>query len=866
MTYVYNLKLYCVEIGYVTGWLPSSAKGGHPAKLYILAIPGVFESRCVQLVKLTTNSSLYGNIDRKKRRLKSAQCFVIGVEQLFYLFPVPVLFSVSWPNMQQEMLQEEFRKLNGSYADTRASRSWLGSKKKWLCSVILAASIAHHLMTADKDLREHASRVRKELKTSKARSGSARMTDSVIDTTTIKRRDLPFSFNAREDLIAKMWGAFEYSFNQADLVKAYRSLKKSLLAQYGQQRGEAYLAKVMALFFQDLTFKIVPTPTKAVTLDPITFDLDYIHSIFTVPWHMLMERAGLRCGQDIAIPLSTEDPILCQFLHYWSYYILAHVMRIPTLDPLNFGHYRARGVSFTFNIQVRKKAWKNDFFYIAAHGAHDDVLNMAMYPISLQHGVSRKTIKDDIFKVQIAIAEFIERILLSAGQPYNINDFAHKRNLKGDHKWTVYGGPLFSLLVPLLFSAALKTDVIIALQSYNGKKSGISVVATCDDANDISYSQSSVVTQLVLSAYNGRMIQIITEYTKCMLQGPNGPRSQHEAKLDYQLGVGATISGKTSNGDNAWIEWGGIATVDNATQDHSAEASSLQNDLYDKDAIAKSRIDMYNDYEEISAVDNMDNDAIDATIPVDAVIGIDTCDEPVTQFEIEEDVLLKRQYEYYEQVGNNVKEEESILDEANRSIISSITGSFANNDDYRVCFECDMRSIVLFQLFSGMLPAFKVTSSVINPRNYPNVAMVQHYSVDFRNHEGYSSSLTTAEQAFCCDTNVSIEKDSKVTLNTKSVQTNSKAYFDSARECLNSMANGLDGHSSVMSRCEIRYRVKAENFQTGFSAIHGAVWRGLNDLMSSCRQARGTAVSEIMDLCHMSTDALQGIQDARLQC
>ena len=268
---------------------------------------------------------------------------------------------------------------------------------------------------------------------------------------------------------------------------------------------------------------------------------------------------------------------------------------------------------------------------------------------------------------------------------------------------------------------------------------------------------------------------------------------------------------------------------------------SLPSETYDVKAVDKSPINMYDDYEETAA----DDDIADNITPADNVDDRDVEDEAaVLAVDSSDLVLTEQQSKYFEQ-----------------SAITSL-GSRASNEPQKHLFVCARQRLVLHQLFSGMLAAIRVTSTGHNPLNDPKVKVIQHYAVPFRNHEGYSSSQTTAQQAFCIDTNTSFANDKKITVNTKSIQANSKEFFISSRGCLNLIAS--DSGGPCLSRCEIRYQADASMFHSGFSVIYKLVSSAFVALNSSCRQARGTSVSDTMDLCHMSIDALQGMQEARL--
>ena len=276
---------------------------------------------------------------------------------------------------------------------------------------------------------------------------------------------------------------FSVTFEADQFARAVENFKKNVQRENQDKPSKAQniICAVFALFCQQLWWRIKPPEPLPIHVHEMTMDIDYQTIVGTYSVSKLLQKVF---SVDKALPtisLSDNRDSLChRFLNHWTKSIIRDVFVVPE-NIYREGFFRRKGVAFSWDQFSRQRAFvtstyskkeKAAWFHIMSNGAHDDACHFSLKPVTCTG--SRLDIKTKIYDCALTVGMFINAFWAETYCLNTEDDFVLNRSRKGNDVWRVYGGPLLPLLIPLLLSVTLGTDCEFAVQTFGGKRAGVS--------------------------------------------------------------------------------------------------------------------------------------------------------------------------------------------------------------------------------------------------------------------------------------------------------------------------------------------------------------------------------------------------------
>jgi hypothetical protein len=304
--------------------------------------------------------------------------------------------------------------------------------------------------------------------------------------------------HSREDIISQnIKDAFQLKFAPSKFAEAISEFHQIVLLECKNEipKAQKIMGSVFATFSQSICWQINPPVPKPLRTLEMQMDIDYQTVVGIYSIDKLLEPKKLwedSTADRRQIELSHDKNSPCyKFVKFWVRHVYKDVLGISETNPTRKTFYRGKGVEFAYNNFVRESAFvtsnitkteKRNWYYIMHKNAHDDANHFSIKPAKTASTKDDKQqMKKHIFTCALFLGKFINDWWPDKSKCLNTeDDFNVNKYNCGNHLWRVYGGPLLPLVLPLLVTATLGCDCEFAMQTYGGKRTGLSTLISVD--------------------------------------------------------------------------------------------------------------------------------------------------------------------------------------------------------------------------------------------------------------------------------------------------------------------------------------------------------------------------------------------------
>ena len=542
-----------------------------------------------------SDASFYLQVAQKKPFKKLNQHVISHAlinAHIIYLYTKIVVFSVvnifNKTRYHEQTLQDAYDKAIG-FVPIRTYKTTHPMAKSYHRSVRLEQQVVSMLKPEDENAMKQ-NRYWKRNPNTVASSGVARSRDAYttipLTHPTPKIQTDPHS--GRHDVLTTAVDhLFKYELDPVLFAHALKEFQESVHRDIvDTYQARIAIGCVYALLGQQLWWKLAPPKSYPLEIKTLTFDLDFQQTMGTYSWeHLRAKVPELHGGAELVLltdETATKSSTSCvSFLKYWADIVTHEVLRMDLARHHGGGH-RSNGIQFTWESFARRSAFvtsttrkehKVGWFHIPTNGGHSDACHFSMKPTG---AVDVGATKDLMFKCILTITAFLNGYWKDNSYDENTeDDFLTNKDARGNHPWRVYGGLTMPILLPMLYAVVTQQDVTIAIQTFGGKRSGMSYQVT--DFQRLRNQPRNVGHECFSSIWHNTHSRIIF-ITHRLIRNMVKAAVMYKNSVHMEDGIGTTVKGAITddlgNEQRAFVVFG-----------ESASKPKLVNDFMDLDEV-----------------------------------------------------------------------------------------------------------------------------------------------------------------------------------------------------------------------------------------------------------------------------------------
>ena len=541
--HLYHIMYY--QIGFITGWIAREVKGGKPPKVYVLVVPGAERPHAVQFMIASHQSWFYKHIATSRAiRDQSTVIHKLSFLGEFHIF-MNELRAFRYDSATTASLS--VKEANAAYDQCLGMTPIVLSEhdlstKQQKRSLRLSKSIHDYISHYDSTVESRYKRG-KGLN-SQVKVGVMRARDEVLVTSEDIQLSHPLSVRGRDELLTtRVAGLFQESLSPIALAKSMREFCLEV-------SNDAITGSVFALFCMQLWWCLKPPDPQPLVVEDIHMDIDYLTAIWECSANRLLHIASLKPGASLGLD---NDSVLDQnsctytFLKAWADKLSTSVLQFDKYPDTKSGH-RARGVMVCWEHFSRKSAFvvstysdnaKRGWYHIPSDGAHSNACHISMKPHLSAAKPADVAGKSVVFECFTAVGLFLNQYWGSSRDLNSEEDLKINRAQRGNKMFRLYGGMMVPLLSVLLYSASTHYDISVAMQTFGGKRTGMSEIVSFDTmkqdpcgCGSSAYSSIKESSRDSLVFIFQRLIYLMSE-TRCLKRD----------STEMEVGVGVTVRG-----------------------------------------------------------------------------------------------------------------------------------------------------------------------------------------------------------------------------------------------------------------------------------------------------------------------------------